>query len=105
MAQLTRIAERDRAWFQDRPGRQHLARYAEPAERQVFETGRDLVLLIRHLGRGALVYQPVMLSGSLPVDEERIASMFARALQDPLPAPALGPERLGQAVVAVEPGC
>ena len=71
----------------------------------MFEAGRDLVLLIRHLGRGALVYQPVMLSGSLPVDEERIASMFARALQDPLPVPALGPRRLGEAVVAVEPGC
>ena len=87
MAQLTRIADRDRAWFRDRAGRQHRARDAEPAERQAFGGDRDLVLLIRDLGRGVLVYQPVILSRPLPVNEQTIARMFARAVGHPLMIP------------------
>jgi hypothetical protein len=89
MTHLTKIAELDRRWFLHHPGRCYRARYATPAERHVFEGGDDLVLLIRYLGRGVLVHQPVKLACAPPASERTIAMLFARAVEDPLPIPVL----------------
>ena len=89
-ASICRDADADRQWFHHRPDRRHRARYATTTERRAFGTDADLVMLVRHLGCGALVHQPVQLSGQLPADEATVAQLFARALASPQPVPVLG---------------
>jgi hypothetical protein len=46
-----------------------------------------LVIAIRHLGRGRMVYQPVTFKGGLPTDEKSAAALFALAATSPEPIP------------------
>ena len=89
MPPFAEIADADRQWFHDRPDRRHRARYATTTERRALGADADLVMLVRHLGRGTLVHQPVQLSGQLPADEATVAQLFARALASPQPVPVL----------------
>ena len=40
-------------------------------------------MAIRHLGRGHVVYQPVIFQGALPRDEKSAAALFALAATSP----------------------
>ena len=98
MLSLERVADIDRQWFQDHPDRRYRARYAALPEQKTFGADPDLVLLIRHLGRGTLVYQPVRLAAPPPADVRMLAQLFARAVADPRPVPALAlPKPLAEA--------
>ena len=46
-------------------------------------------MAIRHLGRGCVIYQPVIFQGALPVNEESTAALFTRAATSPEPIPVL----------------
>lgn len=89
MPPFAEIADDDRQWFQNHPDRRHRARPATTTERLAFGADADLVMLIRHLGRGVLVHQPVELSRQLPSDEHAIADLFDRAVARPEPVPVL----------------
>ena len=51
------------------------------------DLGAPLIMTIRHLGRGRLVYQPVIFEGMLPKDERSAAVLFALAARHPAPIP------------------
>jgi hypothetical protein len=53
------------------------------------DRGARLVIAIRHLGHGCIVYQPVIFQGALPVNEESTAALFALAATSPEPIPVL----------------
>lgn len=89
MPSLTETADFDRGWFHDHPGRHYRARTAAPAEREAFGDDPNLIVLIEHLGRGVLLHQPVILSGTPPADEGTVALLFALAVSDPLAIPTL----------------
>jgi hypothetical protein len=44
-------------------------------------------MAIRHLGRGHIVYQPVIFQGALPADERSAAVLFTLAATSPEPVP------------------
>ena len=46
------------------------------------------MIAIRHLGRGHLIYQPVVFQGALPTDEKSAAALFVLAAE-PIPVIAL----------------
>jgi hypothetical protein len=46
-------------------------------------------MAIRHLGRGHLVYQPVIFQGVLPKGERSAAALFALAATSPDPIPVI----------------
>ena len=46
-------------------------------------------MAIRHLGRGHMVYQPVIFQGALPRDERSAAALFALAATSPEPIPVI----------------
>jgi hypothetical protein len=48
-----------------------------------------MIIAIRHLGCGRMVYQPVIFEGALPVDERSAAALFALAAKDPEPIPVV----------------
>jgi hypothetical protein len=64
------------------------------------DRGARLVIAIRHLGRGCLVYQPVIFQGALPVNEDLIAALFALAATSPEPIPVL--DQNGRAATATQ---
>jgi hypothetical protein len=88
---LDEIVRLDRRWFWAHPKRRHRCRSPEPGELELFEGGHGerLVMAIRHLGRGCVVYQPVIFQGALPVNEESTAALFALAAICPKPIPVL----------------
>jgi hypothetical protein len=88
---LDEIVRLDRRWFWAHPQRQHRCRRPDPSELDLCDCDRGarLVMAIRHLGRGCLVYEPVILQGALPVREESAAALFALAATSPEPVPVL----------------
>jgi hypothetical protein len=62
---LGQIARLDRRWFRAHPERRHRCRWPDTVELDLWDNNRDarLVMAIRHLGRGHVVYQPVIFQG------------------------------------------
>jgi hypothetical protein len=88
---LDEIVRLDRRWFWAHPQRQHRCRWPETAELDLCDCDRGarLVMAMRHLGRGHIVYQPVIFQGALPVNEESTAALFALAATSREPIPVL----------------
>jgi hypothetical protein len=88
---LDEIVQLDRRWFGAHPERQHRCRWPETCELDLCDSDRDarLVIAIRHLGHGCVVYQPVIFQGALPANEESTAALFALAATSPEPIPVL----------------
>jgi hypothetical protein len=86
---LKEITRFDRRWFRAHPERRHRCRWPDTGELDLCDSdpGAPLVMAIRHLGRGHLVYQPVIFQGVLPKDERSAAALFALAAtsRDPIP--------------------
>jgi hypothetical protein len=83
------IVRLDRRWFRAHPERRHRCRWPDPGERAICDSNRGarLVIAIRHLGRGHMVYQPVIFQGLLPKDERSAGILFALAATSPEPIP------------------
>ena len=82
---LDEIARLDRRWSERirnaaircrRPDRRELDLYAG-------NDGGRLIIAIRHLGRGRVLHQPLILQGVLPADERSSAAIFALAVKHP----------------------
>jgi hypothetical protein len=88
---LDEMVRLDRCWFWAHPQRQHRCRWPDPCELDHCDCDRAarLVMAIRHLGRGCVVYQPVIFQGALPASEESTAALFALAATSPEPIPVL----------------
>jgi hypothetical protein len=88
---LDEVVRLDRRWFWAHPQRQHRCRWPDACERDLgdCDRGTRLVITIRHLGRGCVVYQPVIFRGALPAHEEAAAALFALAATCPEPAAVL----------------
>jgi hypothetical protein len=82
---LGQIARLDRRWFRAHPERRHRCRWPDTVELDLChgDRGGRLVMAIRHLGRGLIVYQPVIFQGALPRDERSAAVLFALAATSP----------------------
>ena len=111
---LDGIVQLDRHWFRAHPERRHRCRWPETGELELYATGGGarLVIAIRHLGHGYLVYQPVIIQGLLPQDERSAAVLFALGARDraPIPEFAAMDERLlahggpwGETLTVAEP--
>jgi hypothetical protein len=89
---LGQIARLDRRWFRAHPERRHRCRWPDTVELDLWDNNPDarLVMAIRHLGRGHVVYQPVIFQGALPRDERSAAALFALAATSSEPIPVLG---------------
>ena len=89
MRRLDEIVRLDRHWFRAHPERRHRCRLPDTGELKLYATGGGarLVMAIRHLGHGYLVYQPVIFKGVLPKDERSAAVLFALAARYPAPIP------------------
>jgi hypothetical protein len=86
------IARLDRRWFRAHPERRHRCRRPDTRELDLY-TGGDggrLIMAVRHLGRGRVLYQPLMLQGVLPSDERSCAAIFALAVKHRDPIPHVG---------------
>jgi hypothetical protein len=90
---LGHIARLDRRWFRAHPERRHRCRWPDPVEIDLCNSGRGarLVIAICHLGRGRIVYQPVIFQGALPRDERSAAALFALAATSSEPIPVVTP--------------
>jgi hypothetical protein len=88
---LDEVVRLDRRWFWAHPQRQHRCRWPDTRELELCdcEHGARLVMAIRHLGRGYVVYQPVIFQGALPAHEESAAALFALAATSREPIPVL----------------
>jgi hypothetical protein len=88
---LEEIARLDRRWFRAHPERRHRCRWPDTGELDLYDSDRGarLVMAIRHLGRGHVVYQPVIFPGALPTDERSAAALFALAATSPDPIPVI----------------
>jgi hypothetical protein len=90
LGQITRL---DRRWFRAHPERRHRCRWPDTVELDLCDCDRGarLVMAVRHLGRGHIVYQPVFFQGGLPRDERSAAALFALAAtcSEPIPVIAL----------------
>jgi hypothetical protein len=90
---LGHIARLDRRWFRAHPERRHRCRWPDTVEVDLCAcaSGARLVMAVRHLGRGHIVYQPVLFQGGLPRDERSAAALFAlgASSSDPIPVIAL----------------
>jgi hypothetical protein len=88
---LGHIARLDRRWFRAHPERRHRCRWPDTVELDLFDCDRGarLVIAIRHLGRGYIVYQPVFFQGGLPRDERSAAALFALAATSSEPIPVI----------------
>jgi hypothetical protein len=87
---LEEIARRDRRWFRAHPERQYRCRSPAPGELDRYGSGHCLIIAIRHIGRGHLAYQPVILEGQLANDEKSAGILFALAAKHPEPIPTVG---------------
>jgi hypothetical protein len=90
---LGHIAQLDRRWFGAHPERRHRCRWPDPVELDLCNSDRGarLVMAICHLGRGRIVYQPVIFQGALPSDERSAAALFALAATSSEPIPVVTP--------------
>ena len=81
----------DRRWFRAHPERRHRCRWPDTGELEFRDNdrGAQLLMAIRHLGRGRIVYQPVVFQGALPKDERSAAVLFALAATSPAPIPTV----------------
>jgi hypothetical protein len=88
---LEQIVRRDRRWFQAHPERRHLCRWPDRSEVDFCDSDLDarLIIAIRYLGRGRIVYQPVIFAGAPPADERSAAALFALAARNPEPIPVV----------------
>jgi hypothetical protein len=88
---LDEIVRLDRRWFWAHPKRRHRCRWPDTGELDLLRSDRGarLIMAIRHLGRGHVVYQPVIFRGALPADEESAAVLFALAARSPEPIPVI----------------
>ena len=88
---LEEIVRLDRRWFRAHPDRRHRCRWPDTGELKLCDSARGarLVMAIRHLGRGRVVYQPVIFQGALPTDERSAAALFALAATSPEPIPVI----------------
>jgi hypothetical protein len=88
---LDEIVWLDRCWFGAHPKRQHRCRWPDPRELDLCDCDLSarLVIAIRHLGRGHLVYQPVIFRGALAAHEKSAASLFALAATSREPIPVV----------------
>ena len=79
------IVRLDRRWFRAHPERKHRCRWPDTGELELCDSdlGAPLVMAIRHLGRGRIVYQPVIFQGGLPKDERSAGILFALAARLP----------------------
>jgi hypothetical protein len=86
---LGQICRLDRRWFRSHPDRRHRCRWPDTVELDLCASdfGGRLVMAIRHLGRGHIVYQPVDFRGALPSDERSAAALFALAATSSEPIP------------------
>lgn len=84
----------DRRWFRLRPERRHRCRRPDHSELDLYDGGRGgrLVIAIRHLGRGRLLYQPLILDGALPSVERSAAALFILAASRAEPIPVITAE-------------
>jgi hypothetical protein len=88
---LGHIARLDRRWFLAHPERRHRCRWPDTIELDLCDCDRGarLVMAVRHLGRGHIVYQPVSFQGGLPRDERSAAALFALAATSSEPIPVI----------------
>jgi hypothetical protein len=88
---LGHIARLDRRWFRAHPERQHRCRWSDTVELNLYacDRGARLVMAVRHLGRGHIVYQPVLFQSGLPRDERSAAALFALAATSSEPIPVV----------------
>jgi hypothetical protein len=88
---LEQIVRRDRLWFQAHAERWHFCRWPDRNELDFCDSDPDarLIIAIRHLGRGRIVYQPVIFEGAPPADERSAAALFALAARNPEPIPVV----------------
>jgi hypothetical protein len=88
---LDEVVRLDRRWFWAHPKRWHRCRSPDAGELDLCgsDDGARLVMAIRHLGRGHVVYQPVIFQGAVPADEESAAALFALAATSPDPIPVI----------------
>ena len=86
---LHEIVRLDRRWFRAHAERKHRCRWPDMGELEFCgnDRGGPLIITIRHIGRGRLVYQPVIFEGMLPKDERSAAVLFALAARHPAPIP------------------
>jgi hypothetical protein len=93
---LARIALLDRRWFLAHRDRRHRCRWPDTVEFELYysDRGARLAMTIRHLGRGHIVYQPVIFQGDLPRDERSAAVLFALAAASSEPVPVVDVLRL-----------
>jgi hypothetical protein len=86
---LDEIVRLDRLWFWAHPERSHRCRWPDTRELALCNSDRGvpLVIAIRHLGRGHVLYQPVIFHGVLPNDERSAEILFALAARCPEPVP------------------
>lgn len=98
------IAWLDRDWFLAHPERHHRCRRPASCELDLYDGSRGgrLVIAVRYLGRDRVLYQPLLLHGSPPSDEEAAAALFAFAAghPDPIPEVAAVPPSGGSRVSA-----
>jgi hypothetical protein len=89
--ELARACRLDRRWFRAHPERRHRCRWPDPIELDLCGGDRDarLVMAIRYLGRGHIIYQPVIFRGALPSDERSAAAVFALAATSSEPIPVI----------------
>jgi hypothetical protein len=88
---LKEIVRLDRRWFRAHPERRHRCRWPDTGELDLCDCdhGARVVMAIRHLGRGSVVYQPVIFQGVAPADERSAAALFALAANSSEPIPVI----------------
>jgi hypothetical protein len=88
---LDEIVRLDWRWFCAHPGRRHRCRWPDTVELDLCssERGAWLVMAMRHLGRGHIVYQPAIFQGALPRNERSAAALFALASKSSEPVPVI----------------
>jgi hypothetical protein len=88
---LEEVARLDGRWFRAHPERRHRCRWPYTGELELIRSARGarLVMAIHHLGRGHVVYQPVIFDGALPADEKSAAALFGLAVRHPKPIPVV----------------
>jgi hypothetical protein len=99
---LDEVAWLDRTWFLAHPERRHRCRQPSKCEIDLCGGGygSQLIIAVRHLGRGLVLYQPLLFCGAAPSDEEGAAALFALAAEHPDPIPkVVGPIRLHDLVL------
>ena len=78
---LEEIVRLDRRWFRAHPERRHRCRWPDTGELDLYDSNRGapLVMAIRYLGRGRVVYQPVIFQGAASGREISCGAVCARS--------------------------